>query len=267
MTVTKKGATISSGHALGVSGAVDLVNEVKEARRITNAIADVLDDAMKVHVYHDDTSKSQRENINRIVAAHNKTDRAGDYSIHLNASAGRQQRDMGVEVLYYKDANRAHAVELANEISKATGLKNRGAKKRTDLGFLKGTHAPAWLIEAYFVNSHADVRKMDEAHEINAFAVAVARTITKKQGVEYKVTPKKPHRIKTGTYDKLEHAQAAKAKMDKSGLVNPKYTQVIASGGKHRVITGTFDNEADAKKVYDKMKDLKIFNVGYVVAA
>lgn len=266
MAVTKTGATFSSGHALYVSGAVDLVNEVKEARKITEAIEKALGDVVKVNVYHDNTSRKQGENINRIVAAHNRTNRAGDYSLHLNASS-RTTKDMGVEVLYYKDANKAHATALANAISAATGLKNRGAKKRTDLGFLKGTDAPAWLIEAYFVGSHADVKKMDEAHEINAFAVAVARTVAEYQGVSYIVTPSKPHRIKTGVYSSEVDAKKAKAKMDATGLVNPKWTQIYQDGNGWRILTGVFDNESAARKAFNEMKDQGVFNVAYIVAA
>lgn len=170
--------TISSGHGKFVSGAADIVNEVTEARKIANRIGEILGAAgVGGTVYHDDTSRDQRTNINTIVSAHNRTERKADYSVHLNASSGRQQGDMGVEVLYVSDANRSHAQALSDAISAATGLKNRGAKKRTDLGFLNGTARPAFLIEAYFVNSVADVAKMDSAGELDKFCVAAAQVI------------------------------------------------------------------------------------------
>ena len=178
--------TISSGHGKYVSGASDIVNEVTEARRITNEIARLLKSSMAVNVHHDDTSRDQRTNVNTIIAAHNKTIRNADYSVHLNASGGRVQTDMGVEVLYYSDSARGHAQALSDAISAVTGLKNRGAKKRTDLGFLKGTNKPAFLIEAYFVNSVADVAKMKSDAQVTAFADAVAKTICAHQGVVYK---------------------------------------------------------------------------------
>ena len=61
-------------------------------------------------------------------------------------------------------------------IAKAGGFRNRGAKKRTDLAFLRNTNKPAIIIEACFVDSTTDVRLYQENFE--AICVAIAENIT-----------------------------------------------------------------------------------------
>ena len=179
-------AVISSGHSKYVAGAIGLVDEVIQARKITDCLYNVLSRSMKVIKFHDDISKDKVTNVNTIVKFHNSQNRLADYSIHLNSVAGgTRETDIGIECLYKDDKYKQHAQDICNAISKATGLKNRGAKKRTDLGFLNGTNKPAFLLEAYFVNSVADVRKMDEAHEIEAMCEAMAKVICKQWGYKF----------------------------------------------------------------------------------
>jgi hypothetical protein len=61
---------------------------------------------------------------------------------------------MGTEVLYVTQGDLAS--EIAQAISKAGRLLNRGPKKRSDLYFLNNTNEPAILIEVCFVDSSAD---------------------------------------------------------------------------------------------------------------
>jgi hypothetical protein len=61
---------------------------------------------------------------------------------------------MGTEVLYVTQGDLAS--EIAQAISKAGRLLDRGPKKRSDLYFLNNTNEPAILIEVCFVDSSAD---------------------------------------------------------------------------------------------------------------
>lgn len=258
---------ISSGHSKYVAGAIGIVREVEEARKITDRIADLVDDLMPVHKFHDDISRTQSENVNRIVAFHNKQTRNADYSIHLNSSGTTTVKELGIEVLYYDDPNRKHAEELAAAISKATGLKNRGAKKRTDLGFLRNTNKPAFLIEAYFVNSRVDVTKMDEAHEINAFASAVAKTICNHQNVAYEQTVNKPHRVQSGTFKTKAAAESAKQSLGKNGIASVNYTNVFQDGDSWRFVTGTYASAIAANSAITKMKSAGILKYAEAIPA
>lgn len=146
----------SSGHGLKIRGAKHFIDEVVEARKVTNEIHRILTTQYNGagSVYHDNTSTSQNQNLQTIVKFHNGQQRDLDWSIHFNA-ASVIDGPRGVEVLYYDAKDLSARVSTA--ISKASGLKNRGAKQRTELYFLKNTTKPAILLEICFVDSKADV--------------------------------------------------------------------------------------------------------------
>ena len=144
---------ISSGHGKYVRGASGVLDEVDEARRVVEHVADeLMSRGVDVVTYHDDVSKTQDENLRRIVDFHNSQTRDLDVSIHFNAYV-ETSKPMGTECLYYSDP------DLSAQISAAIswcGFLNRGAKKRTDLYFLSQTSAEAILVETCFVDSSAD---------------------------------------------------------------------------------------------------------------
>ncbi|MGG3890034.1 N-acetylmuramoyl-L-alanine amidase [Metabacillus fastidiosus] len=128
---------ISSGHSLLVRGATDLIDEVNEARQVTNRIAGYLKElSCSVFVFHDDTSNTQSQNINTIVKHHNSQQRDLDVSVHFNA-AGKTDSPRGVEVLYVNDKYKALAEKVSKAIADASGLTNRGAKKKNKLRLFK----------------------------------------------------------------------------------------------------------------------------------
>jgi N-acetylmuramoyl-L-alanine amidase len=144
---------ISSGHGKHVRGASGIIDEVDEARRVVEQLADELQArGIDVKAFHDDTSHSQNENLHTIVDYHNKQTRDLDISVHFNAYE-QVSKPMGTEVLYVTQS------ALAGQVSAAiasSGFVNRGAKKRTDLFFLNNTEMPAILLEVCFVDSEAD---------------------------------------------------------------------------------------------------------------
>ena len=63
---------ISSGHGKYVRGASGILDEVDEARKVVERLADQLGArGVEVTTFHDDTSHSQDENLHTIVAFHN----------------------------------------------------------------------------------------------------------------------------------------------------------------------------------------------------
>lgn len=151
--MTYSSVVISSGHGKYVRGASGILDEVNEARKVTEGVAKMLAArGVTVKTFHDDTSHSQNENLNTIVNYHNKQSRQLDVSVHFNAYE-QVSKPMGVEVLYVTQQT------LAGKMSSAIatiGFINRGAKKRTDLFFLNNTTKPAILLEVCFVDSEAD---------------------------------------------------------------------------------------------------------------
>lgn len=173
---------LSSGHGLKVSGASCFIDEVKEARKVvdrTKAIADIIK-AKEVSIFHENTATNKTTNVNNIIAHHNKQTRALDCSIHFNSAtfngASKVDYGVGIEVLYATNSGKPHAQALADKLAKATGLKNRGAKLRTNLAFLNKTNKPAILIEVCFVNSKEDVDLYNKNFE--GLCIALAEYLT-----------------------------------------------------------------------------------------
>jgi hypothetical protein len=145
---------VSSGHGLHIRGASGYLDEVDEARKVVDQVAKLLKNAgVGVKTFHDNTSTTQSQNLNTIVAYHNAQVRDLDVSVHFNAYQ-TTSKPMGCEVLYVTQLDLAD--EVSAVISEAGDFIDRGPKKRTDLAFLNGTHEPAILIETCFVDSLAD---------------------------------------------------------------------------------------------------------------
>lgn len=150
---------ISSGHGKLIRGASGIIDEVEEARVVVNLLAERLRaKGVEATVFHDDTSRSQDENLKTIVKFHNAQARDLDISIHFNAYEPTA-KPMGTEVLYVTQS--ALAAQLSAAIA-SYGLLDRGPKLRTDLYFLNNTEMPAVLIEVCFVDSEADCTVYDE---------------------------------------------------------------------------------------------------------
>jgi len=160
---------ISSGHGKYVRGASGILDEVDEARKVVNKVAELLNNRnVDVMVFHDDVSKSQNENLNRIVDYHNSKTRDLDVSVHFNAYE-QVEKPMGTEVLYVTQS------VLAGQVSAAIascGFINRGGKKRTDLFFLNETEMPSVLLEVCFVDSESDADIYADSFEEICEAIA-----------------------------------------------------------------------------------------------
>lgn len=172
------------GHYGDGTGAKKLVDEVQYARKFIKRIYDIcVANKVPATYYEDKVSKNQTQNINNLISHHNKDTNGFIVSGHLNSSTGIVDKSIGVEVLYYDQVNIAKKV--VDAICSASGMTNRGAKKRTDLGVLARTYEPAILIEFGFVNSRKDVELMDKYFE--AICQAVAKVLAAHIGYKINV--------------------------------------------------------------------------------
>ncbi|MDM5212641.1 N-acetylmuramoyl-L-alanine amidase [Peribacillus sp. NJ4] len=207
---------ISSGHAKVVRGASGYLDEVNEARKVVPKVAKYLKElGCKVHTFHDDTSKTQRDNINTIVKYHNSKSRDIDVSVHFNAGTNEIG---GTEILYYGDGNKALAAKVSKAIAEALGIKDRGAKKRTDLGFLKGTAKPAILIEVCFVDTKTNADAYNKSFD--DCCKAIAETLSdKKLKEEARPFQKKSvlHKVQVGAFSDEKNATKLAAELMKQG--------------------------------------------------
>ncbi|MEX3621849.1 N-acetylmuramoyl-L-alanine amidase [Viridibacillus arvi] len=247
-----KTVVISGGHYGPYTGASDIVDEVTEAWKISKQVAKLLRaKGITVHEFYDTVSKNQNDNLNRIVAFHNSKKRDLDLSFHLNSTV-RKAEGIGCETLYYD------AVALAKKITDAicvtTGFKNRGAKERRELAFLRGTNEPAVLLEPFFVSSVEDVRIYEE--KFNVICEAIANAVAEHLGVKISTVSKpvsKPstsnnegyykkgtglYRIKKAciAYDGVVFGNSKKVQALK---VNEKYTivDIVKVGSAYRLKT------------------------------
>jgi len=171
------------GHYGDGTGARGIIDEVQYARKFIKRIYEIcVVNGVPATYYEDKISKNQTQNINNLIAHHNQDRNGFIVSGHLNASGSVTDQAIGAEVLYYDQSTVAK--EVVEAICNAGGLKNRGAKKRTDLGVLVRTYEPAILIEFGFVTSKKDVELMDQHFE--AICQAVAKVLAKHIGYTIK---------------------------------------------------------------------------------
>ena len=164
---------ISSGHGKYVRGASGYIDEVDEARKVVEMVAQHLRKlGVGVTTFHDDVSTTQHDNLARIVDFHNAQDRDLDISVHFNAYV-ETEKPMGCEVLYVSEYDLAE--DLSEAIAAAGSFINRGAKERDDLYFLNNTEEPAILIETCFVDSLADTNLY--AKHFSGICHAIAKTV------------------------------------------------------------------------------------------
>lgn len=176
---------ISSGHGQKIQGAVGILNEVTEARKVVDRIAELLKTTnVGVKTFHDNTSTTVSTNLSTIVGYHNSQTRDRDISVHFNAYQSTD-KPMGAECLYVTQQQLAAEVSLAMSI--AGGFINRGAKKRTDLSFLNNTDKPAILLEVCFVDSSHDANLYRQNFE------TICRNIAESiSGVKLPAEPQQP---------------------------------------------------------------------------
>ena len=208
---------ISSGHSINCQGASDIINEVTEARKIVDRIYQLCKDiGIEVYKYHD-TSSSSSQNLKNIVNWHNQFKDGIDVSIHFNAYQ-HTSNSMGTEVCYYSQSQLANQVSSA--ISKASGLKNRGAKERKGLYVLRNTNKPMLLIEVCFCDSSYDVQKYQENFDKICLAIIEALTgkTTQVNNTNNNSNNDKIYRVQVGAYKIKSNAEEMQQKLKNLGI-------------------------------------------------
>jgi N-acetylmuramoyl-L-alanine amidase len=179
---------ISSGHGKYVRGASGYIDEVDEARKVVETVADFMRAAgVTVYTFHDNTSTSQNANLNAIVNWHNGKTRDYDVSVHFNAYS-TTSKPMGTECLYVTQSSLASKVAAA--MAEAGAFINRGGKYRSDLFFLNNTEEPALLLEVCFVDSQADTDLYHQHYD--SICEAIAESITGREVPEEPTEPPEP---------------------------------------------------------------------------
>ena len=216
---------VSAGHNPDgkiACGAVGLLKESTEARRVTNEVVRLLkEQGHTVYNCTCDNGTSQGDVLKKIVAKCNQHSVDLDVSIHFNAGAGAQKKNgqtTGTEVLVYNDTSKAMAAaqRVAKQIS-ALGFKNRGIKIRDGLYFLRNTKSPAMLIECCFVDDGDDAALYD----YKKMAAEIVQGITGVNANDTKTDQKqtkKLYKVQVGAYSTMDAAQNVIGKLKKAGF-------------------------------------------------
>lgn len=137
-------------------------------------------------------TKDEADSVNEEIKECNafSPDLAAD--IHINAGGGD-----GAEV--YHTLSGGEGKTLAENINNeliASGQNSRGVKTRKNASgadyyaFIRGTKAPAVIVECAFIDNAADIAIIDTAAEQKAFGVAIAKGIIKTLNIAYKAEAK-----------------------------------------------------------------------------
>lgn len=150
--------TTNAGHSQKVEGATgNGYEEHDEALKYNNDyIEELRSYGVKVTNTTSEASSQNAVLVEQVKKANavSKTGRL-DVSWHFNSA---DKSATGVEVLYYDNAQKQLATDVSVAVSKALGLRDRGAKQRKDLYFLANTNAPAILIEVAFISNANDMK-------------------------------------------------------------------------------------------------------------
>ena len=216
---------VSAGHnpdGKVACGAVGLLKESTEARRVTNEVVRLLkEQGHTVYNCTCDNGTSQGDVLKKIVAKCNQHSVDLDVSMHFNAGASAQKKNgqtTGTEVLVYNDSSKAMAAaqRVAKQIS-ALGFKNRGIKIRDALYFLRNTKSPARLIECCFVDDGDDAALYD----YKKMAAAMVQGMTGVKVNETKADQKqtqKIYKVQVGAYSTRDAAKKVIDKLKKAGF-------------------------------------------------
>jgi len=179
---SKMGIAISSGHGAKVKGAVGILNEVTEARRVVRKTVEYLAEmGVIVHEFHDDESNTQPQNLDTIIGWHNEMGCDFNVSIHFNAFVSTNS-PMRTEVLMHP-AGCIHglATRVAKAVATAGWFRNRGVKFRSNLRFLNGVRS-GLIVEVCFVDSLRDT-VLYESH-FDSICLYLAMALAEQGGKE-----------------------------------------------------------------------------------
>ncbi|HAB7167076.1 TPA_asm: hypothetical protein GYP05_05465 [Listeria monocytogenes] len=168
--------TTNAGHSQKVEGATgNGYEEHDEALKYNNDyIEELRSYGVKVTNTTSEASSQNAVLVEQVKKANavSKTGRL-DVSWHFNSA---DKSATGVEVLYYDNAQKQLATDVSVALSKALGLRDRGAKQRKDLYFLANTNAPAILIEVAFISNANDMKAATTKRTAAVKAVAEVTT-------------------------------------------------------------------------------------------
>ena len=132
--------------------------------------------------------KEENDDLNEEIRECNAYNPDLAVAFHTNSGGGT-----GFEVYHHQGTGNSYklAVNINNEVV-AAKLKSRGVKCRLNssggqyYGFIRNTKASSVITEMAFIDNINDIKNFDEDHEIEVYAVCIAKAILKTLGIAWK---------------------------------------------------------------------------------
>lgn len=213
---------LSKAHSKKVQGASKFINEVDESIRVVNRVEQICNEIKKnsIITYQETTATNKTDNLNNIIKFHNSKSKDLNISLHFNSAdfngKGYTNESVGIETLYCSENGKKVAEKYQEKLVKVSGLKNRGAKKFTNLGFLNKTTGTSILIELCFVNSKKDVEIYQNKFE--DICIALAELITGEKYIKKSNVEKGVYQVVTQSFSHKENAIKYQKELEKKGI-------------------------------------------------
>ena len=152
-----KKAAVRGGHNFKATGAVGLINEVVEDRKVKDAVIKYL---RKLGYEVLDVTPDNLDTNADLAYGVNKANNWGAdlfISIHFNKAYNSYNGAIGTESWIYKNNSTKEISDRVCSKIASLGFKNRGTKFKTTLYELANTTMPAIIIEVCFVEATEDV--------------------------------------------------------------------------------------------------------------
>ncbi len=151
---------VSAGHGKNDPGAINEKLALKEHLEAYK-LAWELRDALKA-AGHSVVFISCFQNLGQKIAEVNvlHAEKPFDWAIEIHFNSAVSARARGTEVLYYSTKNVGVATRMSAAIAASLETRDRGSKKRNNLGWLTRTHPPALIVETLFINNAGDAGKI-----------------------------------------------------------------------------------------------------------
>ncbi|WP_415349477.1 N-acetylmuramoyl-L-alanine amidase [Clostridium perfringens] len=151
---------VRGGHNFKAKGALGIIDETIENRKVYKALIKYLNIAG--HNVIDVTPGECDVNTDLYLGVQKAEDNNSELflSIHFDKAYDRYEGALGTGTWIYGRGGKAeiYAKRIVDNLSKGTGLKNRGVKENSKLYELRKTSMPAVLVEVCFCEATEDVR-------------------------------------------------------------------------------------------------------------
>ncbi|MFW0891962.1 N-acetylmuramoyl-L-alanine amidase [Clostridium perfringens] len=152
---------VRGGHNFKAKGALGIIDETIENRKVYKALIKYLNIAG--HNVIDVTPGECDVNTDLYLGVQKAKDNNSELfflSIHFDKAYDKYEGPLGTGTWIYGRGGKAeiYAKRIVDNLSKGTGLKNRGVKENSKLYELRKTSMPAVLVEVCFCEATEDVR-------------------------------------------------------------------------------------------------------------